>query len=91
MPNLAYVVDNGSNIVSVIDTNPASPSFNMEIDLIPLSGTNPILIAITPDSIRAYVTNQNSNNVSVIDTNPASPTFNRGRSYTTFGDKSRWC
>jgi DNA-binding beta-propeller fold protein YncE len=68
MADLAYVANNGSNNVSVIDTNPASLTFNMEID--------PVLIAITPDTTRSYVTNQFSNNVSVIDTNPASPTFN---------------
>jgi YVTN family beta-propeller protein len=60
----------------VIDTNPASPTFNTEIALIPLSGTGASGIAITPDGTRAYVSNLTSNNVSVIDTNPASPTFN---------------
>ncbi|MFS0554501.1 hypothetical protein [Brevibacillus sp. 179-C9.3 HS] len=62
--------------VSVIDTNPASPTFNTEILLIPLSGSGHAGIARTQDGTRAYVTNALSDNVSVIDTNPASPTYN---------------
>jgi YVTN family beta-propeller protein len=60
----------------VIDTNPASPTFNTEIALIPVTGSGPSGSAITPDGTRDYVTNFSSNNVSVIDTNPFSPAFN---------------
>jgi YVTN family beta-propeller protein len=41
MADLAYVADSGSNNVSVIDTNPASPTFNTEIALIRCQGLNP--------------------------------------------------
>jgi DNA-binding beta-propeller fold protein YncE len=68
MPALAYVANNGSNNVSVIDVNPFpfSPTFDTQIDLIPLRGTGPTIIAITPDITRAYVTDRNSSQVSMI-------------------------
>ncbi|MED4752235.1 YncE family protein [Brevibacillus choshinensis] len=76
MAQLAYVANRGSDNISVIDVDPASPAFNTEVDLISVSGTTPLIIAVTPDTTRAYVTNNTSGDVSVIDTNPASPTFN---------------
>jgi DNA-binding beta-propeller fold protein YncE len=67
----AYVPEANSRHVSVIDTNPASPTFNTETALILLTSVAPILVAITPNVARGYVTNIGSNDVSVIDTNPA--------------------
>src|SRR5205814_8582260 len=57
----AYVTNNGSNTVSVIDT-----ATNTVVATIPV-GFRPFGVAITPDGTRAYVTNENSNTVSVID------------------------
>lgn len=37
----AYVSNTTSNNVSVIDINPISPTFNTEIDLVPVSGITP--------------------------------------------------
>lgn len=77
MPMFGYVTNSNSNNVSVIDTDALSPTFNTEVDVVPLGGTfTPLAIAITPDSTRAYIANFNADNVSVIDTNPNSPTFN---------------
>ncbi|MGK5507761.1 beta-propeller fold lactonase family protein [Brevibacillus formosus] len=76
MAQLAYVANRGSDNVSVIDVDPSSPTFNKEVRLIEVSGTTPLIIAVTPDTTRAYVTNNTSGDVSVIDTNLASPTFN---------------
>src|SRR2546425_1822382 len=58
----AYVTNEGSNTVSVIDT-----STNTVVATIPV-GVFPIGVAITPDRTRAYVANAGSANVSVIDT-----------------------
>jgi YVTN family beta-propeller protein len=73
----AYVTNFSAlaNTVSVIDTNPASPTYNSVVATVAV-GTEPFEVAITPDGTRAYVTNDGSNTVSVIDTNPASPTYN---------------
>ena len=59
---LAYVSDTNSNSVSVIDT-----STNTVTATIPV-GTNPYVVAITPDGKHAYVANFGSSSVSVIDT-----------------------
>jgi YVTN family beta-propeller protein len=58
----AYVVNGGSNSVSVIDTDK-----NMVESTIAV-GTGPDQVAITPDGQSAYVTNTGSNSVSVINT-----------------------
>ena len=57
----AYVVNNGSHTVSVIDL-----ATNKVIGAIPV-GLSPIGVAITPDGTRAYVTSAGDNTVSVID------------------------
>jgi YVTN family beta-propeller protein len=59
----AYVTNQGSNSVSVIDTQ----TNRVVGPPIPV-GTTPAQIAISPDGRFAYVTNQGSNSVSVIDT-----------------------
>jgi YVTN family beta-propeller protein len=71
-----YVTMSGSNTVTVIDTDPASPTFNTIVDSVTV-GNAPRGIAFTPDGLQLYVTDSGvgSNNVSVIDTNPTSPTF----------------
>jgi DNA-binding beta-propeller fold protein YncE len=74
--------------VLVIDTNPASPTYNTTIAVIGISGaglsSNDVVenVAITPDGGRAYVTVFNvlsgvgGGPVQVIDTRPGSPTYN---------------
>jgi YVTN family beta-propeller protein len=58
----AYVTNESSNTVLVIDT-----ATNSVVATIPV-GLAPFGVAITPDGTRAYVANKNSNTVSVIDT-----------------------
>ncbi|MBE5729497.1 YncE family protein [Candidatus Parvarchaeota archaeon] len=58
----AYVVNGGSNSVSVIST-----SSNSVVSTITV-GSGPVGVAITPNGQYAYVTNQYSNTVSVIST-----------------------
>jgi len=57
------VTNFGLNTVAVIDT-----ATNLVILSIPVGGSTPLHIAITPDGTRVYVTNSSSGNVSVIDT-----------------------
>jgi len=59
----AYVTNEGSNSVSVIDT-----ATNTVVGSPITVGSQPIGIAITPNGAYAYVTNTGSNSVSVIDT-----------------------
>jgi DNA-binding beta-propeller fold protein YncE len=70
----AYVGTGDSGNISVIDANPASPTFNTVIATIPNTPLSED-IAITPDGSRGYVINGDGT-VSVLDTNPASSTFN---------------
>ena len=58
----AYVTNEHSNNVSVIDT-----ATNTLVATIPV-GTIPFAVAVTPDGTHVYVTNDGSNNVSVIGT-----------------------
>ena len=62
MAPFAYVTNNGSGSVSVIDTATNAVVATPSVDGAPLR------IAVTPDGTRAYVTNHGSSNVSVIDT-----------------------
>ena len=59
----AYVVNNSSSTVTVIDT----ASNTVVATILPV-GRFPQEVAVTPDGKRAYVANSGSNNVSVIDT-----------------------
>lgn len=59
----AYVTNQGSASVSVIDT-----ASNAVIGSPIPVGTGPLQVAITPDGSRAYVTNSSGSSVSVIDT-----------------------
>jgi YVTN family beta-propeller protein len=62
-----YVARTDANAVAVIDTDPASPTFNTVLTNVPV-GIRPHGIAATPDGSRVYVTNQSSNSITVIDT-----------------------
>ncbi len=75
----AYVTDDGyADAVHVVDTDPASPTYNTVVDRIDLDSTNTFAkgIAITPDGSRAYVVDWwFPDKVYVIDTNPSSPDY----------------
>ena len=62
-----YVTNGGSNTLSVIDTNPASATYNTEISRITV-GAQPSGIAVTPDGRWLYVTMPASDSVAVVDT-----------------------
>lgn len=75
-----YVTRGDDSTVAVIDSDPASASFNQVVaNVADPDGTFdvPNAIAITPDGARAYVTSTWGTSVSVIDTDPASATFNQ--------------
>ncbi|MGG0811205.1 beta-propeller fold lactonase family protein [Paenibacillus alvei] len=63
----AYVANTINGTVSVLDVNPASPTFNTIIATLTV-GNSPIDVAITPDGTSAFVTNADDDTVSVIDT-----------------------
>ncbi len=56
----AYVVNQNSNNVSVIDTTTRTVTATITV------GTNPWGVAFAPNGAFAYVTNQDTNDVSVI-------------------------
>src|SRR5216684_4503527 len=58
----AYIVNTGSNSVSVIDTTSNTVVATVSV------GGSPLEVAITPDGTRVYVTNGTDNTLSVIDT-----------------------
>jgi YVTN family beta-propeller protein len=65
--HLLYVANQSANSVSVIDTNPANPTFNTVVaGPIPV-GTAPFAIAVNEGLNRVYVANSGSGNVSIID------------------------
>lgn len=57
------IVQRGSTSgdVSVIDTNPASPTFKTMTGVIGLTGMVPNILMITPDGTRPYVPRSESN------------------------------
>lgn len=65
--SVLYVANSGSDSVSVIDTNPASGTYNTVLATIPV-GDYPIGLALSPDGSRLYVGNAGSDNVSIINT-----------------------
>ncbi|MGH9463422.1 MAG: serine/threonine-protein kinase [Vicinamibacteria bacterium] len=71
-----YVANGLSDSVSVIDTDPLSPTYDTVLPVPDGTsirvGTEPWGVTLAPDGKRAYVTNTFSNTVSVIDTDPAS-------------------
>ncbi|WP_179928437.1 beta-propeller fold lactonase family protein, partial [Bacillus cereus] len=60
--SFAYVANESSNTVSVIDTSTNLVTTTITVGLTPFS------VAITPDGSFAYVVNADDDNVSVIDT-----------------------
>ncbi|MDP4038480.1 MAG: YncE family protein [bacterium] len=88
--NRAYVTNfnaGGSGTISVIDTDPLSPTYNTVVGTIGAvdgyTNNGPAGIAINPAGTRAYVTNfydgiggSVGNTVSVIDTDSSSPNYN---------------
>src|SRR5258707_6039512 len=58
----AYITNQRSNTVSVIDTATNAVSATILVDI------NPFGVAVSPDGSKVYVTNAFSNTVSVIDT-----------------------
>src|SRR3990172_4375863 len=60
--NRAYVSNQGSDNVSVINTASNTVAATIAVEV------NPYFVAITPDGSKAYVSNQDSDTVSVIDT-----------------------
>src|SRR5215471_17735501 len=65
----AFVGNNGSGTVSVINTTASPPTVVATVAV----GTFPNGVSISPDGMRAYVANHGSNTVSVIDTTTAPP------------------
>jgi len=64
-------------VISVLDVNPASPSYHTVTTSIPRTGLLFGAITITPDGARAVVNWQGSGHgVDVLDVNPASTTYN---------------
>lgn len=78
-PNGQYAyISNLAGLITVIDTNPLSPSFNTPVLAPGLAFLiiQPEGFAITPDGKYAYVSDGSGAAVIVIDTDPTSPTFN---------------
>ncbi len=73
---LAYVANFNSGTVSVIDTDPTSPTFHSVVQTITV-GTGPIDLAVSPDGDRVVVANATSNDLSIIDGDPLSLTHNQ--------------
>jgi len=74
----AYVPNHTAHTISVIDTDPASATWNTIIHTITVAdglNADPFDVDIAPDGL-AYVTDYFSNTINVIDTNPASPSYN---------------
>ena len=70
--NTVYVANRGdgvsiSNTVSIIDSNPASATFNQVIDTVDV-GLNPTGLVVAPDNAHVYVYNYGDGTVSIIDT-----------------------
>jgi YVTN family beta-propeller protein len=72
--DFAYVANNGSGTVSIIDVNPMSIDFETTVDDVNV-GALPVDLAIHPDGDRVFVVNSGSNNISIIDTDEFSETF----------------
>jgi len=62
-----YVTSTLLNSVSVIDTEPASPTFGAVVAAVK-TGTHPHWVTLSPDGTRVYVTNRENETVAMIDT-----------------------
>lgn len=82
----AYVTDVTRFQIEVIDTNPASPTYNTVTTTIASDVGNPVgPISISPDGAAAYYT-FGTGSVGRIDTNPTSPNYNRHTTTITVGN-----
>ncbi len=70
--NQVYVAMGNPDAVAVIDSNPASPTFNTVLGTVNV-GNNPRGLAVNPAGTRLYVANEASNSISVLDTTTALP------------------
>lgn len=72
----AYIANEDSNNISVIDTTTGKVTATISV------GSNPVGVAINPDGTKVYVANAHSNDVSIIDTatNDVIATVSAGKS-----------
>ena len=84
----AYVTYNTAEFrIAVIDTDPASLTFNQQISTIATTGNELNSIAINSNSQRAFVTNGNTDEMLIIDTDPTSPDFHTQIGLAPVGDR----
>jgi YVTN family beta-propeller protein len=83
-----YVTNFFSNDVSVIDTDPLSPSFRDVIESIP-AGTNPTSLAVHPDGRSLYVANYGGATLTIIDTDSTHATYHLARATANTGTDTR--
>src|SRR5262249_24742837 len=72
----AYVANRGSGNVSVIDTDPASPTYNTVLKTIKV-GDEPVDVCVSGVGPRVFVANSKSGTVSIIDANSGNATFDQ--------------
>jgi YVTN family beta-propeller protein len=83
-----YVPNQSSGTVSVIDSNPASGTYNTVIATLP-SLASAVSVAISPDGRRGFVSLTASNEVKVINTDPTSGTYHQVLQTLTTGSTPR--
>jgi YVTN family beta-propeller protein len=75
-PARAYATSCTSNALAVVDINPASPTFNLQVDVIPTGGGILLDVHVTPNGRFALVTARDpTNELLLLDVHPASPTY----------------
>jgi DNA-binding beta-propeller fold protein YncE len=75
-PQRAYVANTGSNNLSVIDIDPASPAYHTVVKSITVE-EGPIDVVVSPVGPRVYVLNQAAGSLSVIDANAGNATYDQ--------------
>ncbi|MGH7740638.1 MAG: FlgD immunoglobulin-like domain containing protein, partial [Candidatus Eiseniibacteriota bacterium] len=80
----AYVANTGSNDVSVIDTNPTSPTYHTVLETIPVD-TAPVDIEVSPIGPTVYVLNQGAGTLQGIDARKGNATFDQVTSTVNTG------
>ncbi len=86
--DLVYVCNRVSGDVSVIDTDPLSPTYHQAVATIEV-GTEPVDILVTPAGDRVLVANEVSEDLSVIDGDSESSTFNAVVTRVPVGSSAR--
>ena len=86
-PLRAYVANNVSNSVSVIDVDPASATYNQVVQTIPV-GLGPVDVAVWQGGQKIYVLNAASNTISEIDAGPGNATYDQVTKTTSCGSGS---